>query len=435
MDKPTRTPNDVWNNVKVKDEEGHLIVRQNYICTGVLDKSQLGDGQSFGLVHAVYELYGPHACNTLITALGQLFTVFLQKHGFTARIGDLVVNENSEVLRKRLIEKSYSDGITACAHGVGMTQFDPLHNTLTDVSKYVQSFILSDQANESRLDGIVKGTLHGLHNSIMQTCFPYGTKTPFPLNHFQLMILTGAKGSTVNMAQIVASLGQQELEGKRVPRMNSGKTLPSFTSYDPSPRAGGFVTDRFLTGLKPEEYFFHCMAGREGLVDTAVKTSRSGYLQRCLIKGLETLHVAYDNTVRDCDQNIIQFLYGEDSLDVTKSSYLDSCKNVFEFFTNNQQILQQTLLGKTTKKQFKHFMKPARSELENWWKWHINPKSNPWEGPMLSTMNPAAKCGITSEPFYIKIRDFCYYNPKNSFVSILQTKQNKSLKQKYNRGI
>jgi hypothetical protein len=102
-------------------------------------------------------------------------------------------------------------------------------------------------------------------------------------------------------------LGQQELEGRRVPRMASGKTLPSFMAFDPNPRAGGFISDRFSTGIRPQEFFFHCMAGREGLIDTAVKTSRSGYLQRCLIKHLEQLVVNYDYTVRDYDGNIIQF--------------------------------------------------------------------------------------------------------------------------------
>jgi len=67
-------------------------------------------------------------------------------------------------------------------------------------------------------------------------------------------------------------------------------------------RSGGFIGDRFLTGLRPQEYYFHCMAGRDGLVDTTVKTSRSGYLQRCLVKNLESLKVNYDHTVRDdCD--------------------------------------------------------------------------------------------------------------------------------------
>jgi DNA-directed RNA polymerase I subunit RPA1 len=101
------------------------------------------------------------------------------------------------------------------------------------------------------------------------------------------MTSTGAKGSIVNQSQVSCLLGQQALEGRRVPRMSSGRTLPSFAPFDPNPRADGFVTDRFLTGIRPQEYYFHCMAGREGLVDTAVKTSRSGYLQRCLVKHLE----------------------------------------------------------------------------------------------------------------------------------------------------
>src|SRR5210317_1396871 len=135
------------------------------------------------------------------------------------------------------------------------------------------------------------------------------------------MVTTGAKGSMVNQSQVSCQLGQQALEGRRVPRMSSGRTLPSFAPYDPNPRADGFVMDRFLTGVRPQEYYFHCMAGREGLVDTAVKTSRSGYLQRCLVKNLEGLKVHYDHTVRDVDGTIVQFLYGDDGIEVSKGVY------------------------------------------------------------------------------------------------------------------
>jgi DNA-directed RNA polymerase I subunit RPA1 len=135
------------------------------------------------------------------------------------------------------------------------------------------------------------------------------------------MTVSGAKGGPVNFAQISALLGQQELEGRRVPRLPSGKTLPCFSAWDTAARAGGFIGDRFLTGIRPQEYYFHCMAGREGLVDTAVKTSRSGYLQRCLVKNLEALRIGYDGTVRDCDGGVVQFTYGEDGLDVTKTAY------------------------------------------------------------------------------------------------------------------
>ena len=153
------------------------------------------------------------------------------------------------------------------------------------------------------------------------------------------MVSTGAKGSTVNQSQVSCALGQQALEGRRVPRLSSGRTLPSFAPYDPNPRADGFIMDRFLTGIRPQEYYFHCMAGREGLVDTAVKTSRSGYLQRCLVKHLEELKVCYDFTVRNSEGGVIQFLYGEDGLDPIKSTYLDCSSRTLEFMVRNHDAL------------------------------------------------------------------------------------------------
>jgi len=153
------------------------------------------------------------------------------------------------------------------------------------------------------------------------------------------MVTTGAKGSIVNQSQVSCALGQQALEGRRVPRMSSGRTLPAFAPYDINPRADGFVMDRFLTGIRPQEYYFHCMAGREGLVDTAVKTSRSGYLQRCLVKHLEELKVCYDHTVRNGEGGVVQFLYGEDGLDPTKASYLDCSEASFVFMARNHKSL------------------------------------------------------------------------------------------------
>ena len=92
---------------------------------------------------------------------------------------------------------------------------------------------------------------------------PHGLCRQFPRNSLQLMVQSGAKGSSVNCMQISSLLGQIELEGRRPPLMLSGRSLPSFVAYDTSPRAGGFVDGRFLTGIRPQEYFFHCMAGRE----------------------------------------------------------------------------------------------------------------------------------------------------------------------------
>ncbi|EZG84057.1 DNA-directed RNA polymerase [Gregarina niphandrodes] len=154
------------------------------------------------------------------------------------------------------------------------------------------------------------------------------TLYPFPNNGFSSMVTTGAKGSKVNFAMICGMLSQQSLEGKRVPLMISGKTHPAFGRWDLGARAGGLITDRYLTGLRPPDYFFHCMAGREGLVDTAVKTARSGYLQRCVIKSLEGMIVSYDGSVREGDGSIVQFLYGEDGADVCRMTYLHNLKDL-----------------------------------------------------------------------------------------------------------
>lgn len=143
----------------------------------------------------------------------------------------------------------------------------------------------------------------------------------------------------MNQSMVSCALGQQALEGRRVPRLSSGRTLPSFAPYDPNPRADGFIMDRFLTGIRPQEYYFHCMAGREGLVDTAVKTSRSGYLQRCLVKHLEELKVCYDSTVRNGEGGVVQFLYGEDGLDPTKATYLDCSSPSFQYMARNRDAL------------------------------------------------------------------------------------------------
>ncbi|CAM8982454.1 unnamed protein product [Rhodiola kirilowii] len=122
--------------------------------------------------------------------------------------------------------------------------------------------------------------------------------------------------------------------------MASGKTLPCFIPWDCTSRSGGFISDNFLNGLRPHEYYFHCMAGREGLIDTAVKTSHSGYLQRCIIKNLEGLKVCYDHTVRDADSSIIQFQYGEDGVNVHRTSFLLK----FEELKKNQKCSLKSLI-------------------------------------------------------------------------------------------
>ena len=204
------------------------------------------------------------------------------------------------------------------------------NNQIEELRTKIYEVMLKDDSIEANLDVAVK-SLNNKNSECLNSWIKNGLTKLFPKNYFSMMVLTGAKGSLLNHTLISCLLGQQELEGKRVPRMASGRTLPSFSIFDPNPRAGGFISDRFSTGIRIQEFFFHCMAGREGLIDTAVKTSRSGYLQRCLVKHLEQLAVNYDNTVRDNDGKIIQFLYGEDSIDPVNSKFVSN----YEFLYKN----------------------------------------------------------------------------------------------------
>ena len=132
------------------------------------------------------------------------------------------------------------------------------------------------------------------------------------------MVRSGSKGEPLNVAQMMACLGQTAIEGKRVPYGFTDRTLPHYKKYDDSAEARGFIESSFIRGLTPQEFFFHAMSGREGLIDTAVKTADTGYIQRQLIKSMEDLVVQHDGTVRDTNNNIVQYHYGEDGINATK---------------------------------------------------------------------------------------------------------------------
>ena len=138
-------------------------------------------------------------------------------------------------------------------------------------------------------------------------------------NSAVIMAKSGARGSMLNLSQMSGCVGQQAVRGERIHRGYQYRTLPHFKKHDLGASAKGFVASCYKTGLTPTEYFFHSMGGREGLVDTAVRTSRSGYMQRRLINALEDVKVENDGTVRHSGGQIIQFIYGEDGIDPTRS--------------------------------------------------------------------------------------------------------------------
>ena len=238
------------------------------------------------------EVYGGNAAGELLSAFGKLFTMCCQKWGHTCAVEDLLLTTDAEMSRLEAIDDSIRQGVETCSTFAKVANDLSLKEIAIALQRRIRESEGGDpDKDEALLDSQMQGTTSATTSAIIEKCLPAGQRKPFPFNNFALMVNSGAKGSLVNHSQISCALGQQALEGRRVPRMISGKSLPCFSPFDPTPRAGGYITDRFLTGIRPQEYYFHCMAGREGLVDTAVKTSRSGYLQRCLVKHLESLSV------------------------------------------------------------------------------------------------------------------------------------------------
>ncbi|KAK1175439.1 DNA-directed RNA polymerase I subunit RPA1 [Acipenser oxyrinchus oxyrinchus] len=317
--------------------ESKVIIRDGELLCGVLDKAHYGSSV-YGLVHCCYELYGGETSGKLLTCLARLFTAYLQLYrGFTMGVEDILVKPKANVKRQKIIAES-----TKCGSKAVRAAFN-LPDTATVIEardKWQDAHLNKDQRDFNMVDLKFKEQVNQVSNDINKVCMPLGLHRRFPENNLQMMVQSGAKGSTVNTMQISCLLGQIELEGRRPPLMPSGKSLPCFQPYDISPRSGGFVSGRFLTGIKPPEFFFHCMAGREGLVDTAVKTSRSGYLQRCIIKHLEGLVVQYDLSVRDSDGSVVQFLYGEDGLDVPKTQFLQPSQ--FPFIMENYEVIKKS---------------------------------------------------------------------------------------------
>lgn len=394
----TKVPDHLWGK---DSKEGQVVFMDGELLCGILDKAAFG-ATDYGLVHSVYELYGADVAGRLLGILSRLFTKFLQHRAFTCRMDDLTLTPEGDKIRKGILEKGKDLGTEGAIENFPSLKGIQKAEIPAALTLLLQD-VLRDDSKMAGLDMTVKTKLSKLTSAISDNCIPNNLSRKFPHNNMQTMTLSGAKGSAVNARQISCALGQQELEGRRVPVMISGKTLPSFKPFETRAIAGGYIGSRFLTGIKPQEFYFHCMAGREGLIDTAVKTSRSGYLQRCLIKHLEGIRVHYDQTVRGSDSSIYQFNYGGDALDVTKQKHLYQ----FDFIAQNEisllnQLRPRSIYGKIDEKTAVRHMKKALRAIKK--------KANPPD-PTLSIYNPTRFLGSTSEQFAIAVDKYVKENP------------------------
>ena len=279
------------------DKENYVIIQNGEITQGRVDKKIYQD-QTKGLIHSIYNEYGPDETRLFFDNTQQLICNWLVLSGFSVGISDLVVEEDTRKSIKKVI-----------------------HDMKVQVYDIIRKVHMNEFENDTRKSNNDKfeEEVNKILNAANKDVGNIGLKKIDDIDNRMLnMIKSGAKGSQLNVAQMIGCLGQQNVEGKRIAYGYDSRTLPHYTKYDDGPESRGFVENSFIKGLTPQEFFFHSMGGREGLIDTAVKTSSTGYIQRKLVKAMEDCKVCYDMTVRTANGNIVQFLYGEDGMDAIK---------------------------------------------------------------------------------------------------------------------
>lgn len=270
-----------------------LLIQEGQVMFGLLNKKIVGTSAG-GVIHTIFNQNGFEEAMAFFNGAQVVVNYWLLHYGFSIGIGDTIPSMHAVKKVADCVKKQKDEVVE-----ITQTAYDNTMDILPGqtVRGTFESKVMT-ALNKARDDAgaAVEDNLKDLNAAVQ-------------------MARSGSKGSVINIAQIMAIVGQQAVEGKRIPFGFNYRTLPHFTKDDYSPESRGFIQNSYLRGLTPPEFFFHAMAGREGLIDTAVKTAETGYIQRRLVKALEEVSVKYDGTVRDSRGNVMQMIYGEDGLD------------------------------------------------------------------------------------------------------------------------
>ncbi|XP_030835383.1 DNA-directed RNA polymerase III subunit RPC1 isoform X1 [Strongylocentrotus purpuratus] len=274
--------------------DSYIVVHNSQLMCGAMDKSTLGSGSKNNIFYILLRDYGEEYAADAMSRMAKLCPAYLSNRGFSIGIGDVTPGAGLLQAQKQLLHEGYSK----CDEYIQQLEVGKLQTQAGCTA-------------EETLESMILKELSVIRDHAGKACLRELHKSNSPLN----MAVCGSKGSFINISQMIACVGQQAISGKRIPNGFEDRALPHFKRHSRIPAAKGFVKNSFYSGLTPSEFFFHTMAGREGLVDTAVKTAETGYMQRRLVKSLEDLCSHYDQTVRNSMSDIIQFKYGDDGLD------------------------------------------------------------------------------------------------------------------------
>jgi DNA-directed RNA polymerase II subunit RPB1 len=270
-----------------------LEIRNGKFIRGQMEKSVLSS-TSKGILHRTFNDFGNMACSNFIDDLQNVITEYMKSSAYSVGVSDLIADKTTQTKIIQAITKQKLEVQTLIdkVH-LGIFENNTAHTNSSEFELQVNNILnkARDESGKIARDSLSKD------------------------NRFLMIVKSGSKGNMLNISQMIAGLGQQNVDGKRIPYGFENRTLPHYSKYDDSPSARGFVENSYISGLTAIELFFHAMGGRIGLIDTAVKTSQTGYIQRRLIKGLEDLKVEYDMTVRNNMGRVVQFAYCDDGID------------------------------------------------------------------------------------------------------------------------
>lgn len=294
----TRTITKVPDGIALEmcPNDGYLVIRNSELICGTLDKSSVGGDSKGSIFYVLMRDYGVDCSIVCMSRLAKLCARWLGNRGFSIGINDVQPGLALRQQKEALVQKGYVD----CDQNINEFKLGKLQS---------QPGCTAEQT----LEAVISGILSKIRDDVGQICLQELSRHNAPL----IMQWCGSKGSKINVSQMVACVGQQIISGSRIPDGFEDRSLPHFSKHSKIPAAKGFVKNSFYSGLAPTEFFFHAVSGREGLVDTAVKTAETGYMQRRLMKALEDLSTHYDMSVRNSTGGIVQFCYGDDGLDPT----------------------------------------------------------------------------------------------------------------------
>jgi len=279
------------------DPDAVVEIRNGKLITGILDKNNLGEGSGL-LLRNLHKQYGAKRMVDMLGKIYRLGIEVLLRYGLTMSLSDLDLKPDVTEEIKRLLEEADAD-----------------------VKKMIQEYhdgtleLLPGRDLRETLELRILERLNKARNETGEIV----AKNADEHSNTLMMILSGARGNLLNLAQMSACVGQQALRGGRISKGFTDRTLSCFKKGDLGAASRGFIRHGFKDGLEPFELFFMAMTGRDSLMDTALRTPKSGYLYRRLANAMQDFKVEYDFTVRDAGKRIVQFAYGEDGVDVSKS--------------------------------------------------------------------------------------------------------------------